>query len=470
MTKLPPFAISISPGLPLLDYVEPRVGGLPVGRLCYLPLLPLPGRLELPTCLQVPVCLFKRSHWTSAKSTPPYCTCLHNLKGKGRQLVMDCRNLISHQFYHPGTSQIKNAGVALSLRYGFRSLRISLIRNHDAFAVQGKDTRLSHVKGNLNRDGESLSKSQATAKKGIALNKKKGKMEHHFWQRRNSAGSGQKALNLVRIISDLPHEKEAVYKALDKWTAWEVEFPLIAAAKALRILKSRSQWLRVIQVAKWMLGKGQGATMATYDTLLLAFDVDGRVDEAESLWNMILHTHTRSISKRLFSRMISLYDHHDMQDKIIEVFADMEELGVKPDEDTVRRIARAFGRLGQEEKRKLFLKRYQSKNANDNVRGKQGGAKSTPTLVSYTYERVTITKILTLRIAQSHRGCGVAILSLPPHGRGWRPSLSTRIGLSSIWLTTSNGLDPNDHNGATSELEAARQRWENSAKGTIYES
>lgn len=73
------------------------------------------------------------------------------------------------------------------------------------------------------------------------------------------------------------------------------------------------------QVAKWMLGKGQGATMATYDTLLLAFDVDGRVDEAESLWNMILHTHTRSISKRLFSRMISLYDHHDMQDKIIEV-------------------------------------------------------------------------------------------------------------------------------------------------------
>lgn len=59
--------------------------------------------------------------------------------------------------------------------------------------------------------------------------------------------------------------------------------------------------------------------MGTYDTLLLAFDMDKRVDEAESLWNMILHTHTRSISKRLFSRMISLYDHHDLQDKIIEV-------------------------------------------------------------------------------------------------------------------------------------------------------
>ena len=59
--------------------------------------------------------------------------------------------------------------------------------------------------------------------------------------------------------------------------------------------------------------------MGTYDTLLLAFDMDQRFDEAESLWNMILHTHTRSISRRLFSRMISLYHHHDMQSKIIEV-------------------------------------------------------------------------------------------------------------------------------------------------------
>lgn len=72
-------------------------------------------------------------------------------------------------------------------------------------------------------------------------------------------------------------------------------------------------------VAKWMLSKGQGAKMGTYDILLLAFAMDQRVDEAESLWNMILHVHTRSISKRLFSRMISLYDHHNIQDKITEV-------------------------------------------------------------------------------------------------------------------------------------------------------
>lgn len=188
--------------------------------------------------------------------------------------------------------------------------------------------------------------------------KKPGKKEHHLWKRRDSAGSGHKAMNLVRIVSGLPNEKEAVYHALDKWIAWELEFPLIAAAKALTFLKKQRQWVRVIQVAKWMLSKGQGTTMATYDAVLLAYDQEGRLEEAESFWNMILHTHMRSISKRLFSRMISLYDHHDMPEKIIEVFADMEELGVKPDEDTVRRVSQAFEKLGQEDKKSMVIHRY----------------------------------------------------------------------------------------------------------------
>ncbi|XP_058091653.1 pentatricopeptide repeat-containing protein At4g18975, chloroplastic [Magnolia sinica] len=193
------------------------------------------------------------------------------------------------------------------------------------------------------------------------VNEKPGKKEHHLWMKRDSAGSGQKALNLVRIVSKLPNEKEIIYGALDKWTAWEAEFPLIAAAKALGILRKRNQWLQIIQVTKWMMSKGQGQTMGTYDTLLLAFDMDGRVDEAESIWNMILQTHTRSVSKRVFSRMISLYDHHHMPEKILEVFADMEELGVKPDEDTIRRVARAFKKLDQEDKQKQVLKKYERK-------------------------------------------------------------------------------------------------------------
>lgn len=104
---------------------------------------------------------------------------------------------------------------------------------------------------------------------------KPGKKEHHLWMKRDSAGSGQKALNLVRVvslfmlgsdlrllcisviyhfllwtwqISKVSNEKEAVYGALDKWTAWETEFPLIAATKALGILRKRRQWRHLIQV------------------------------------------------------------------------------------------------------------------------------------------------------------------------------------------------------------------------------
>ncbi|KAL1336015.1 hypothetical protein HN51_030433 [Arachis hypogaea] len=215
------------------------------------------------------------------------------------------------------------------------------------------DSSLGH--SNISRSNSPSEKEKQGKKKE---KKRVAKKEHHLWKSRDSAQSGQKALNLIRIVSQLSNEKEAVFGALDKWTAWETEFPVIAAAKALKILRKRRQWLRVIQVAKWMLSKGQGATMGTYDTLLLAFDMDQRVDEAESLWNMIVHAHTLSVSKRLFSRMVTLYDHHHLPEKMIEIFADMEELQVKPDEDTVRRVANAFRKLGQEENSKLVTKRY----------------------------------------------------------------------------------------------------------------
>lgn len=39
----------------------------------------------------------------------------------------------------------------------------------------------------------------------------------------------------------------------------------------------------------------------------------------------------------------------------------MEALGVRPNEDTVRRIARTFQRLGQDDKQKLVLKKYLTK-------------------------------------------------------------------------------------------------------------
>ncbi|PPD71022.1 hypothetical protein GOBAR_DD32098 [Gossypium barbadense] len=47
---------------------------------------------------------------------------------------------------------------------------------------------------------------------------------------------------VFKKVSQLPNEKETIYRALDKWVAWETEFPLIAAVKALQIFKKRSQW------------------------------------------------------------------------------------------------------------------------------------------------------------------------------------------------------------------------------------
>ncbi|KAI9126985.1 hypothetical protein K1719_001544 [Acacia pycnantha] len=166
------------------------------------------------------------------------------------------------------------------------------------------------IQSSLSHNGRALGRPRVLENKGKG---KVGKKEHHLWERRDSTQSGQKALSLIRIVSELPSEKEEKGSLI--------------------------HWVLLIQVAKWMLSRGQGTTMGTYDTLLLAFDRDRRVEEAESLWNMIIHAHTRCVSKRLFSRMIVLYDHHHMPDKIIEVFADMEELRIKPDEDTVSRVA-----------------------------------------------------------------------------------------------------------------------------------
>lgn len=55
--------------------------------------------------------------------------------------------------------------------------------------------------------------------------------------------------------------------------------------------------------------------------------------------------------------MIWVWNLPDLTTKC-QVFADMEELGVKPDEDTVRRVGRAFQSVGQEDNRRRLLQRY----------------------------------------------------------------------------------------------------------------
>ncbi|KAJ1700806.1 hypothetical protein LUZ63_000585 [Rhynchospora breviuscula] len=185
--------------------------------------------------------------------------------------------------------------------------------------------------------------------------------EHHLWKRRDRGKAFQKASDLVRIITNLPNQKDVIYGALDRWTAFEDEFPIIAIAKSLEILRRYRHWLRIIQVCKWLLSKGQILTWSTYDILLLAFNMEGRVDEAELVYNKVIEDNTRSTAKRIFGRMISMYDHHNLPHKILEVFADMEEFGIHPDSDTTWRIGRALAKSKQPEKVKQLLEKYLTK-------------------------------------------------------------------------------------------------------------
>lgn len=101
-----------------------------------------------------------------------------------------------------------------------------------------------------------------------------------------------------------------------------VESTVIAAFDVKLIFSLTFQFCCCYQVAKWLMSKGQVLTWTTYDTLLLALFMDGRIDEAESIWNNIIQTHTRSVPKRLFSRMILIYDTRHCPDKVLEVVSD----------------------------------------------------------------------------------------------------------------------------------------------------
>jgi len=50
-------------------------------------------------------------------------------------------------------------------------------------------------------------------------------------------------------IVSFSNVKEDVYGGLDAWCAWELEFPLVAVKKALRLLQGEQQWRRIIQVS-----------------------------------------------------------------------------------------------------------------------------------------------------------------------------------------------------------------------------
>uniref|UniRef100_A0A0D9YF63 Pentacotripeptide-repeat region of PRORP domain-containing protein n=1 Tax=Oryza glumipatula TaxID=40148 RepID=A0A0D9YF63_9ORYZ len=159
-------------------------------------------------------------------------------------------------------------------------------------------------------------------------------------------------------VKGLSNVKEEVYGALDSFVAWELEFPLIAVKKALKTLEDEKEWKRIIQVIKWMFNKGQGKTMGSYYTLLNALIEDGRVEEAEELYGKIFSRYLEGLPRTFFMRMISLYYRLESYQKMFEIFADMEELGVRPDGSIIRMFGEVFQKLGMLDKYVKLKKKY----------------------------------------------------------------------------------------------------------------
>ncbi|KAF9623541.1 hypothetical protein IFM89_003331 [Coptis chinensis] len=178
------------------------------------------------------------------------------------------------------------------------------------------------------------------------------------WKSRTKIGTISKSKKLVDCIKGLSNVKEEVYGALDAFIAWELEFPLITVKKALKSLEEEKEWKRIIQVTKWMLSKGQGRTKGSYFMLLNALAEDGRLDEAEELWGQVFSENLENLPRIFFNKMISIYYSRGMHDKMFEVFADMEELGVRPNDAIVSMVGDVFQKLEMLDKYEKLKQKY----------------------------------------------------------------------------------------------------------------
>ncbi|CAI9102457.1 OLC1v1000732C1 [Oldenlandia corymbosa var. corymbosa] len=198
------------------------------------------------------------------------------------------------------------------------------------------------------------------SKKNIVVCAAKGPRPRYprVWKTKRRVGTISKSVKLVQCIKELSNVKEEVYGALDSFIAWELEFPLIMVKKALKTLEKEKEWKRIIQVTKWMLSKGQGRTMGSYYMLLNALAEDERLDEAEELWTKLFSENLASTPRLFFEKIISIYYRREMHEKMFEIFADMEELGVKPTVSIVKMMGAVFQKLGMSDKYQKLNKKY----------------------------------------------------------------------------------------------------------------
>ncbi|CAA7398279.1 unnamed protein product [Spirodela intermedia] len=167
-------------------------------------------------------------------------------------------------------------------------------------------------------------------------------------------------LALLQLIN-LNDSREAVYGTLDGWVAWERSFPLVSLKRILITLEKEEQWHRVVQVIKWMLSKGQGRTMGTYEQLIRALEKDHRAEEAHRIWLKKIGSDIHSVPWRVCDLMVSIYYRNNMLERLIKLFKALESFDRKsPSKSIVQKVADAYEMMGSSEEKNRVLEKYSS--------------------------------------------------------------------------------------------------------------
>uniref|UniRef100_A0A0D9XWE4 Uncharacterized protein n=1 Tax=Leersia perrieri TaxID=77586 RepID=A0A0D9XWE4_9ORYZ len=164
---------------------------------------------------------------------------------------------------------------------------------------------------------------------------------------------------LISTLLALEDSKEVVYRTLDAWVAFEQAFPLASIKQALVVLEKEEQWHRIVQVIKWMLSKGQGKTIRTYEQLVCALEKDNRADEACRVWDNKIAHDLQSVPWRFCRLMLGIYYRNNRLDRLVQLFKNLEAHGRKPpSKDIVRKVEDAYEMLGLTKEKEELLEKY----------------------------------------------------------------------------------------------------------------
>lgn len=171
--------------------------------------------------------------------------------------------------------------------------------------------------------------------------------------------SAEKRKFLVDTLFSLEDSRESVYGTLDAWVAFEQDFPVASLKQALSALEKEEQWHRIVQVIKWMLSKGQGNTMNTYEQLVRALEKDNRAEEAHRIWQKKIGHDLHSVPWRFCHLMLAVYYRNNMLDRLVKLFKELEACGRKPpSKDIIRKVEDAYEMLGLVEEKEALLDKY----------------------------------------------------------------------------------------------------------------